>query len=484
LKQRPSNDPGADIFLPLPAQRGEGRGEGPEFLQRVGFLIRLVFVSILALVFPFHSIAQSSTTRPNVIFILADDLGYGDLGCFGQKLIKTPNIDRLASEGMRFTQAYAGATVCAPSRCSLMTGKHNGHAAIRGNKELQPEGQQPMPADTFTVAHLMKQAGYATAVIGKWGLGFPGSTSTPDKMGFDYFFGYNCQVKAHEYYPEYLWRNSEKVMLDGKSYSHDLMAEDALAFVRTNQVKPFFLELAFTIPHMKLQVPDLGPYEKESWPDNLKKLAAMVTRLDRDVGRLMALLKELNLDDRTLVFFASDNGAAYNDELFNHSGPLRGRKRDMYEGGLRSPSIARWPGKIKVGVVSEQVWTFYDFLPTMAAFTGQKAPADVDGISILPALLENKIVEHSPLYFEFHERGFEQAARFGDWKAVRHGIKQPIELYDLKTDLAEAHDVAAQHAEVVKRCEEFLNTTRTESKTWPIRENAGKQAAKKKAKKE
>jgi arylsulfatase A-like enzyme len=229
-------------------------------------------------------------------------------------------------------------------------------------------------------------------------------------------------------------------------------------------------------------VPDLGPYEKESWPDNLKKLAAMITRLDRDVGRVMALLKELNLDERTLIFFASDNGAAYNDKVFDHSGPLRGRKRDMYEGGLRSPSIARWPGKIKEGVVSEQVWAFWDFLPTMAELTGQKNPPGINGISILPALLRGKKIEHPPLYFEFHERGFEQAARVGNWKAVRHGTMQPIELYDLKTDLAEAHDVATQHPDTVKRLENYLKTARTDSKTWPIRDSSERQAAKKKSK--
>jgi arylsulfatase A len=414
--------------------------------------------------------AQSSAARPNVIFILADDLGYGDLGCYDQKLIQTPSIDRLAKEGMRFTQAYAGATVCAPSRCSLLTGMHNGHAAIRGNREAKPEGQVPMPADTFTVAHLMKQAGYATGLIGKWGLGHPGSTSTPDKMGFDYFFGYNCQREAHEHYPGHLWRNNEKVELGGMKYSHDLIAEEALEFVRRHKDRPFFLELAFTIPHAKLQVPDLGPYEKEIWPDDLKTLAAMITRMDGDVGRLIELLKELNIDDNTLVFFASDNGTAYNDALFNHSGPLRGRKRDMYEGGIRTPMIARWPTKIKPGVVSEQVWTFYDFLPTMAELTGQKPPTAIDGVSILPALVEGKLVKHPTLYFEFHEGGFVQAARIGDWKAVLHGVKQPIELYDLKTDLAEARDVAAEHPEVVQQFVDFLKSARTESQLWPIRD--------------
>ena len=447
----------------------------------VAFLPLLVAMEFVPQVFASEAQASVAASRPNVIFILADDLGYGDPGCFGQKLIQTPHIDRLAAEGVRFTQAYAGATVCAPSRCCLMTGKHGGHAAIRGNREIKPEGQEPMPTDTFTLAHLMKKAGYATGIIGKWGLGYPGSTSTPDKMGFDYFFGYNCQREAHEYYPEHLWRNNEKVMLGGKSYSHDLMADEARAFVRRHQNQPFFLYLAFTIPHAKLQVPDLGPYEKESWPEDLKKLAAMITRLDRDIGRLMALLKEASLDERTLVFFASDNGAAYRDKLFNHSGPLRGMKRDLYEGGLRSPSIARWPGRIKGGVVSAQVWTFWDFLPTMAELTGQPMPPGLDGISILPVLLEGKTIEHPPLYFEFHERGFTQAARIGDWKAVRLGTKQPIELYDLKTDLAEAQDVAARHPELVKRFAEFLRNARVDSEKWPIRENVGKKATKKKA---
>ncbi len=423
------------------------------------------------------AVSAAETPKPNVIFILADDMGYGDLGCFGQTKIKTPNLDHFAAEGMRFTQAYAGTTVCAPSRCTLMTGKHTGHSAIRGNKEIKPEGQEPMPADTFTVAHLMKRAGYTTGLIGKWGLGFPGSASTPDKMGFDYFFGYNCQMKAHNYYPEYLWRDTSKVMLDGKTYSHDLMADDALEFVRRNREKPFFLYLAFTIPHGDFVVPDQGEYAKESWPAQWKNIAAMITRMDKDVGRLLALLKELKLDENTLVFFASDNGAGYAPKFFASSGPLRGMKRDMYEGGLRSPSIARWPGHIKAGAVSEQVWAFWDLMPTLAELTGQKAPPDMDGISILPTLTEGKSVEHPPLYFEFYERGFTQAARIGDWKAVRLGTKLPIELYDMKTDAAEQHNVAAEHPDEVKRFEELLKTAHTDSAVWPIRENVKKPAA-------
>jgi arylsulfatase A len=410
----------------------------------------------------------SEPTKPNVVFILADDLGYGDLGCYGQKLIKTPNIDQLAKEGMRFTHAYAGATVCAPSRCALMTGFHGGHAYIRGNKEIKPEGQQPMPADTFTVAHLLKKAGYDTGLIGKWGLGHPGSTSTPDKMGFDSFFGYNCQALAHEYYPEYLWRDDKKVVLGGKEYSHELFAKEAIEFVQKKREKPFFLYLAFTIPHQKLQVPDLAPYEKEEWPANLKTLAAMITRMDRDVGRLMDALKEKGIDKNTLVIFVSDNGAVYRDKQFNHSGPLRGFKRDMYEGGIRTPAIARWPDHIKAGTVNDQVWAFWDILPTFAELTGQKPPKGIDGVSFLPTLLEGKSFEHPPLYFEFHERGFSQAARMGDWKAVRTGIGKPLEIYDLKNDPGETKDLAATKPELVKQFEDFLKKARVDSEIWPI----------------
>ncbi|MEW4564394.1 arylsulfatase [Bremerella sp. JC770] len=412
--------------------------------------------------------AAFAETFPNVIFILADDLGYGDVGCFGQQHIQTPNIDRLASEGMRFTQAYAGATVCAPSRCTLMTGLHTGHCYIRGNKEIKPVGQEPMPADTFTLAHLMKQAGYRTGLIGKWGLGYPGSESTPESMGFDYFFGYNCQRNAHSYYPEYLWRNDEKIALSSDAYSHDLMADDALAFVRRNHASPFFLYLAFTVPHKKLQVPSLEPYVDEPWSEDEKICAAMITRMDRDIGRLMALLKELKIDKQTLVFFTSDNGATYRFARFNHSGPLKGRKRSMYEGGIRSPSIACWPGQIPSGTVSDQVWSFWDVMPTLADLTDQDLKSATDGISILPALVDGKPVEHPPLYWEFHERGFSQAARRGDWKVVRNGVGKPLELYDLSIDIHEDNDLAAQHPDVIERFESYLSSARSESELWSI----------------
>jgi len=293
-------------------------------------------------------------------------------------------------------------------------------------------------------------------------------------MGFDFFYGYNCQLQAHEYYPDHLWRNDQRVELGGKYYSHDLIANEALDFIRRSKDQPFFLYAAFTLPHQKLQVPSLEPYENEAWPTHLKTIAAMITLLDRDIGRIMALLKELQLDDNTLVIFNSDNGAVYRDALFQHSGDLRGFKRDMYEGGLRTPSIARWPGRIKAGATSDHVWAFWDFMPTMAELTGQKAPPGMDGVSVLSSWLGGKNVEHPPLYWEFHERGFDQAARIGDWKAVRHGTKQPLELYDLKVDPFEKSDVAAQNPGEVQRFEAYLRTARVDSSLWPINENVTK----------
>ena len=364
--------------------------------------------------------AEQNERPPNVIFIMADDLGVAEVGCFGQKRIKTPNIDCLAAEGMRFTQAYCGTSVCAPSRCALMTGLHLGHTHIRANRELKPEGQEPLPTGTFTVGHLFQKAGYATTCIGKWGLGGPGSTGEPNRQGFDYFFGYLCQAKAHEYYPRYLWRNTNRVELDGKTYSHDLMAQEALEFVTKNKEKPFFLYLPFTIPHAKLQVPTDAPYSNEDWPQNEKNYAAMVTRMDADIGRLMALLAKEGLDSRTLVFFTSDNGAGHPPAFFNSCGNLRGMKRDVYEGGIRAPSIARWPGHIKAGTESAEVWAFYDFLPTMAELLHSKPPGGVrvDGISILSALEGKPLAKREYLYWELNEPYFRQALRAGDWKIV------------------------------------------------------------------
>ena len=431
----------------------------------------------------------SAQTRPNIIFIQADDLGYGDLSCYGQRKFRTPNIDRLAAEGMRFTQYYAGSTVCAPSRSALMTGQHTGHTRIRGN------ARHPLLPEDVTVAETLKSAAYKSALIGKWGLGEAGTTGVPNRQGFDYFFGYLNQRHAHNYYPTFLWRNEKRIDLrnlvpdedaegSGVSsnrvdYAHDLMAEEALKFIEGNGGGPFFLYLAFTIPHANnearnkgMEVPDLGEFASEDWPDQEKAKAAMITRLDRDVGRLMALLKKLGIDDNTLVFFTSDNGphreGGADPDFFDSNGPLRGIKRDLYEGGIRVPMIARWPKRIKAGAKSDQVWAHWDLLPTLAEVAGVKPPADIDGVSMFNALRGRRQRDHEFLYWEFHERGFSQAARMGDWKAVRKSPDSPLELYDLKNDLGEQNDVAVKHSEVVKKIEDYLKTARTESELWPI----------------
>ena len=444
--------------------------------------------------------AGSKKDRPNIIYILADDLGYGDLGCYGQKTIQTPNIDQMASEGMRFTDHYAGSTVCAPSRCCLMTGLHTGHAWVRGNARV------PLRPSDVTVAELLKQAGYTTGIIGKWGLGEPDTTGIPNKQGFDYWFGYLNQRHAHNYYPEYLWRNEEKFELKNEvnhiingrdrtpggvatkrvEYSHDLFAADALRFVEQNKERPFFLYLALTIPHANneagkkgMEVPSFGPYANEDWPDPQKGHAAMITRMDGDIGRLMAKIKTLGLDGQTLVMFSSDNGphkeGGGDPAFFNASGPLRGYKRAVYEGGIRVPMIARWPGKIKAGTTSHHISAFWDFLPTCCELVGIKAPQGIDGISIVPTLLgrDAQQKEHEYLYWEFHEQGKKQAVRMGRWKGVRLNAAKkpdgPIELYDLKEDPGEKNNIADQHPEIVKKIEGYMKTARTPAEhfKWP-----------------
>ena len=421
---------------------------------------------------------------PNIIFILADDLGYGDLGCYGQKKIRTPNIDRLAAEGMRFTQCYAGSTVCAPSRCSLMTGLYTGHARIRGNANV------PLKQEDVTVAEILKPAGYNTAVIGKWGLGNEGTTGVPNQKGFDQWFGYLDQVQAHNYYPEFLWRNERQWTLRGNAngqkgeYSNDWFTRAATNFIRINQKHPFFLYLAYTIPHANnelgartgngMEVPGDAPYSNESWPPVEKNKAAMITRLDTDVGKILEKLKEQKIDQDTIVFFASDNGphkeGGVDPKFFESSGPLRGIKRDLYEGGIRVPMIVRWPGKIKAGSTNDQVWAFWDFLPTAAELTGAKLPKGIDGISMMPALLGLKQTnQHEFLYWEFHENGFSQAARTGDWKGVKPGPDKPLELYNLKEDPGEKNNIAGQHQDIIAKIEQYLKTARTESKDWPIK---------------
>lgn len=426
-------------------------------------------------------VAPMARMRPNVVFILADDLGYGELGCYGQKRIRTPNVDRMAAEGIRFTQVYCGTSVCAPSRCSLLTGQHVGHAPIRANRRTLPEGQMPLPAGTFTVARLLKDAGYATACVGKWGLGMVGTTGDPLKNGFDHFFGYNCQNHAHDYFPKYLWRDAERVPLDGKTYSPDLVVADALDWIRAHKDGPFFLYAAFTLPHGKYEAPDAAPYEHEDWPKVERTYASMITRLDRDTGRILTLLKDLRVDDKTIVFFASDNGAAepfagHTPQFFQSTGPLRGLKRSMYEGGIRVPMIVRWPGHVPSGRASDEPWAFCDFLPTCAELIGARVPVDapVDGLSVLGALSGGSAPKRECFYWELHEGPMIQAVRFGDWKAVRPGPGKPVELYNLKVDPAEQHDLATETPAVLRQATKLLTASRTDSPLWPAVSKAAK----------
>jgi arylsulfatase A-like enzyme len=426
--------------------------------------------------------------KPNIIFVLADDLGYGDLGSYGQRRIRTPNLDRLAAEGTRFTRCYAGSTVCAPSRAVLMTGRHTGHASIRGNGDL------PLLNNEITVAQVLKQAGYETACFGKWGLGREGTSSTPSRKGFDEWFGYLDHLHAHDYYPSQLWRSSASAGVDDLAmilyknadgaqgdYSHDLFTKAATNFVRVARFNSFFLYLAYTIPHANnerkeqgMQVPTDEPYSAENWPAPEKGKAAMITRMDRDIGVLLDQLKRQGLDEDTVVFFSSDNGphreSGVKPEFFQSSGPLRGIKRDLYEGGIRVPMIVRWPGHVPAGATNHQIWAFWDFLPTAAEIAGAKSPSGLDGISMLPALLGQKQTnQHEFLYWEFHETGSSQAVLMGDWKAIRPGPGQSIELYDLKSDPAETNNVASGHTDIVERIEAYLKTARTESEHWPLR---------------
>ena len=415
--------------------------------------------------------------KPNIIFILADDLGYGDVGCYGQKLIQTPNIDKLAKQGMRFTQCYAGNPVCAPSRCALMTGYHTGHGRVRSNDSIGT-----LKSSDVTVAKVLHDVGYVTGLVGKWALGNEGTPGEPMKQGFDYSFGYLDQVHAHDYWTDHLFRNGQRIPKATNIYSHDLFAAESLDFIRRNKEKPFFLYAAFTLPHGFLDPPNDDPYGKEDWPPINKKYAAMITRLDKTVGEMMALLDELKLSEKTVVFFSSDNGAdtfrGYEDfhdigenELFHSSGPLRGLKSDLYEGGIRIPMIVRWPGKVPAGVTSDQVWAFWDFLPTAAEIARTSPPKGIDGVSVLPALIGKSNIKHSPLYWEYYDvvfdkkgpvlRGFDQAVRVGDWKAVSHAPVKALELYNLKNDLGEEEDVARSNPDLVRKMEESLREARS-----------------------
>lgn len=445
---------------------------------------------------------------PNIIFILADDLGYGEVGAFGQKIIQTPNLDRMAREGMRFTQFYAGSTVCAPSRCVLMTGKHTGHCSVRGNAG---GARQALLPGEKTVADVLKGAGYSTALIGKWGLGDfepGGEHALPTRKGFDYFFGYANQNHAHNYYPDVLFRNEERVPLKNGvkpaanarsfktftsgaatnrvEYSHDLFAKEALDWVRSQKKeKPFFLYLALTIPHANneathlfgdgAEVPDYGIYAGKDWPKQDKGHAAMITRMDRDIGRLFDLLKELRIEKNTLVIFTSDNGphkeSGSNPQRFGSSGPFTGLKRSMHEGGIRVPTIAWWPGAVKAGRTSEHVAYFGDFYATVCDLIGLKTPDGLDSISFAPTLTgKGPQKKHEYLYWEFYEQGSRQAVRFGNYKAIREPmLTAKVQLFDLAKDVREENDLAARKPKLAEKATALLDQAHVNDPRWPIR---------------
>lgn len=460
--------------------------------------------SIFTVLISTFALLATAQQKPNVIFILADDMGYGDLGVYGQQLIETPNIDRLAADGIRFTQFYAGTSVCAPSRASLMTGLHTGHSPIRGNYEIKPEGQLPLPDATFIMPEMFKKAGYTTGCFGKWGMGFPGSEGDPVKQGIDQFYGYNCQRQSHNFFPDHLWDNEKRVELNNtisqqNDYAPEMIQQRALSFMEANQSKPFFMYLSYTLPHAALQLPDGDAsfeYYKKKFneePKEVKKewnglgyqpqayphaaYAAMVSRLDNYVGAVLAKLKTLGLDKNTLVVFTSDNGphreGGNEPEFFNSGAGFKGIKRQLTEGGIREPMIISWPGKIKSGQVSDHIGAFWDFFPTFSAITGQLAPPNTDGISILPTLLKKgKQAQHSFLYWEFHEDGGRQAVRIGKWKAIKEGvIKNPnaqIQLYDLTNDPQENNNLAAAQPDIVKQAERIMQREHVEHKDFPF----------------
>lgn len=438
--------------------------------------------------------AAEQKRKPNIIYILMDDAGYGDLGCYGQELFATPNIDRIAERGIKFTDHYAGSTVCAPSRCSLLTGYHTGHCEIRGNREFEPAGQKPLSAEALTTGETLKRAGYRTGAFGKWGLGYAGTDGDPQKQGFDEFFGYYCQRKAHDYYPGHLMQNGERIELDGKTYSHNLIVSRAIEFIRTNKDNPFFCYLPVTIPHASLHVPKeyVRPYEEK-----FKKyrhrigiyagkpvynppahFAGMMTLLDEQVGAIMKLLEDIGIEDNTLLILASDNGphkeGGHMPDLFDSNGPLRGYKRDLYEGGIRIPMVAMWPGTIKPGSTADHVSAFWDVMPTLCDAAGVDAPAGIDGLSFYPTLTGNPELqkEHEYLYWELPEKGGRQAVRKGPWKAVRYDLKREprgdIELYNLDEDLAEKNNIAGRNPEITAMMKNIIDHARTESELFPL----------------
>lgn len=467
--------------------------------------------------------AGAAEPRPNIVFILADDLGYRELGCFGQEKIRTPRIDQLARQGMRLTQHYAGSAVCAPSRCVLMTGKHPGHAYVRDNRSTPPEGQIPIPDSEVTIGELLKARGYACGVFGKWGLGGPASSGIPQRQGFDRFFGYLCQAHAHSYYPAWLRSGEDQFSLkndppvkghdgldpgadpndpvsyrrfQGQEYAPDRINEQVLDFIRSSKDRPFFCYYPTVIPHVALHIPDedLRPYHDLNWNDPpftrangrgytphftpRAAYAAMITRLDTYIGRVLDLLDELQLSDNTIVIFTSDNGTTHlkqevDYDFFNSVGELRGLKGSLYEGGIRVPGIVRWPGRVAEGSTSDFISGFEDWLPTLMDVVGHlgDTPSDCDGISLRPALQGQPAKPRAFLYREFAGYGGQQSIRRGRWKAVRQKLRHGTvrtELYDLKADPREQHDRAAAEPTILAQLEELLEKQHGRSPQFPI----------------
>ncbi len=437
--------------------------------------------------------ALPSSAAPNIIFILADDLGQGALGCYGQKLIQTPNLDRMAAEGTLYHAAYCGTSVCAPSRSILMTGLHAGHCPIRGNFEIKEgskfgAGQLPLPEATMTVAQILKTAGYATACMGKWGMGQFDTSGSPHKKGFDHFYGYNGQVHAHSYFPSYLHNDEARIELPenkkaNTNYAAELIQNDMLKWVGEQKSQPFFLFYATTLPHGNYEIDDLGIYaDRKDWSELQKTYAAMITRLDSNVGELLSLLKEMKIDDNTLIMFSGDNGSAQDEnspvgKFFNESmnGKLRGIKRSMYEGGLRQPAMARWPGAVPAGRVTDEPWAFWDFLPTAVELAGAKLPSghETDGHSLVSFLKGGPAPAREYFYWELHEgRSPKQAIRFGNWKAIRSSLNAPIELYDLAQDLGESKNLASEKPDLVDRAVAMMESARVEDSHFPWQEKS------------
>ncbi len=446
--------------------------------------------------------------NPNVIYILADDLGYGDLSITGQDKFETPNIDKLAAEGMIFTQHYSGATVCAPSRSALLTGMHTGHTVVRGNKEVLPEGQHPIPNETYTMAEMLKEAGYKTSVYGKWGLGFPGSEGDANMQGFDEFYGYNCQRVAHNYYPYHLWHNQEKIMLEGNEgtgqeiYAPDLIHEKSLEFIEKNKDSTFFMFYATPLPHAELLLPEkyIEKYKGKLLPETKHEgvddgptyknggygsqdnphaaFAAMINHLDSQVGDIVNKLEELGIADNTIIVFTSDNGphreGGADPDYFDSNGIYQGYKRDLYEGGIHVPMIAKWPNKIKAGSSTDHVSAFWDVMPTLAEVVGKDLDESIDGISFLPTLIgDANQTKHEYLYWEFHEKGGRIAIRKGKWKGVKYNVlkkpNQMIELYDLEKDPSEEHNLASQYPKIVEEITVLMQKARTPSEIFQFK---------------